>query len=103
MPIAALVSVVLVDAMSVGEEKAISADFCHLTTLPTLPLRLKLAGAVPMQMDWAVPTVPPTLAAFTVTLIPTVLGQVFPRSVITKYSGYVLPGVRLVTVKVLGL
>ena len=50
-PICALVSVVEVTAMSVGDVKAASDELCHLTTVPVWPVSVISAGAFPVQID----------------------------------------------------
>ncbi|MNY16944.1 hypothetical protein D3C86_1502380 [compost metagenome] len=60
----ALVSVVVVTAISVGLVNAALLAFCHLTTLPVLPVRVRLAGLVPLQIVCAAETVPPTVVAY---------------------------------------
>ena len=59
------VNVVLVPLISVGDVNATSVDFCHLVTLPVLPLKVRFAGVVPEQMVCADATVPPMLAGVT--------------------------------------
>jgi hypothetical protein len=43
-------NVVDVSAISVGEENPALVDFCHFTTLPVFPLRVRSAGKVPEQI-----------------------------------------------------
>ena len=59
-PIVAPLKVVEATAIFMGEVKARVVDFSHLTTLPTIPVRVKSAGALPLQMVWLAATVPPT-------------------------------------------
>ena len=62
------VKVVAVTAISVGALKFTSFDFCHLTTLPVFPAKVKSAGEVPEQIVCAEETVPPTETGVTVTV-----------------------------------
>jgi hypothetical protein len=67
-PIEMFDSVVDVMAISEGDVNAASLAFCHLTTLPVLPLNtILLDGADPIHTVCGLATVPPTEAAFTVT------------------------------------
>ena len=68
-PIVAPLKVVLVPAISVGDVKAASLDFCHLVTLPVFPLRVRSDGWLPVQIVCGDDTVPPTEAAATVTVV----------------------------------
>jgi hypothetical protein len=65
-PIVAPVRVVVVPDIVVGELKARSDDFSHLTTEPVCPLRLISEGVDPVQIDCADDTAPPTVAGSTV-------------------------------------
>ena len=50
-PIEAAGKVVLAIAISVTEdEKSDTVDFCHFTTLPTLPAKVSAAGVLPVQI-----------------------------------------------------
>ena len=66
LPIVAPDKVFDVTAMSVGIVNPASVDFCHFTTLPVLPLRVRSAGEVPEQIVWLEDTVPPTEVGSTV-------------------------------------
>ena len=43
-------NVVEVPGMSVGKVNPASSDFCQCKTLPVLPLRVRLAGLLPVQI-----------------------------------------------------
>ncbi len=57
----------LLISVTVPEKSAASAD-CHLITLPVLPLNVKFVLFVPVHTVAPPLILPPTLAAFTVTI-----------------------------------
>ena len=65
-PIVADVSVVVASAISTGEVKPASLDFCHFTTDPVSPLKVRSAGELREQIVCGEATVPPTEAGSTV-------------------------------------
>ncbi len=50
VPMVAPVNVADVLAISIGEVKAASDDFCHFKTVPVLPLKVRFAGEVPLHI-----------------------------------------------------
>ena len=70
------VNVVEVTAMSIGTVNASSDDFCHFTTVPILPLKVRFAGEVPEQIVWFGATAPPTVVGSKCNTMPSLeLGQ----------------------------
>ena len=61
------VNVVVVLAISVAPINVALLALCHLTTVPTLPLKVNGATVPPAHIVWLLDTVPPTLAGVTVT------------------------------------
>ena len=77
--------VVDVPLIVIGEANPMVVDFSHLTTLPTLPLKLRSAGEVPVQMVWSEETAPPTDVASTVMDVELLLVQLKPFCAVTIY------------------